>query len=754
MATTKIYGNASAFISHKRPDAVLGTGASYDYDVNNESRKLLQSFGPIPESLLYKEITALSVYAYCHSWKFSTSFGGTADVSVLYEPFTPEAVTYNTRPSAGRSFGANVFRDDVPAYQALLSYSGLLFGDEILSNGVMLDTYEFQIYTNQGSQKPYVLVTHGDTNVGLTVSASAPRVNEKIRKEATTVFQWYSYASSDDTLAAVEPSKATFRWRNKGSTSIHEVSLDARSSYSAPAGTFDVGTIEWQVEVLSNSGVTTTTEWRENTVVSPEISGASPASGFVPKFQDALFSWAISHSGFTDTVAQKSANFKWRVTGSSTINKISVGADTFVTVPANTFTADSIQWQVEATTVGGSVAISEWYTISTLEQASTAKPLRPVNTVIGSSVDNTFYWEHIIPTGSAQTAFDLQTSPDGAVWSNLQTGSTQNTFATVPANTLPGGDLYWRVRTYNTDSTAGEWSEAAHCIVIAAPNAPSVSVTRNAPKFSIRWQQTGQQAYEIRVDGTVVQKKFGVDTAYEHISHLDDGTHIIEVRIQNKYSLWSDWSSVSIVVTNKSGGAIKANATGGNPIVLSWNAYVAYSSYSVYRDGTKIGESDTGLFTDHFAVGVVEYQVRGVLSDGNYTMSNPVEVDASVSRMMIAAVDSPEWLDISLSASSLRRTTYNAAQAVTFKNYIGNALPSAEIGEHVSKTYNFDVAWPTKDRASIEAFERLLGKLVCVKTPYDGRFIGILNPIDRRENRFVTTFNASVTLVDWKEMGK
>lgn len=482
------------------------------------------------------------------------------------------------------------------------------------------------------------------------------------------------------------------------------------------------------------------------------------AAATISKALDTTFSWsAVPTSSYLvgdEVITPKTTKFRWRYAGASTYTEVSVGTARTYTVAAGTFKSGTLEWQVAVTSNSDITTTTPWTSVEIKEPVPSTVIVSPKNAVLDAAVPVTFQWSHVISNGTPQTKYDLQTSPDASAWTTIRTESTPQTSTVFEANTLVGGDLYWRVRTYNSDGISGDWSEAAHCIVIAAPDAPVIAITRNAPRFAIRWQQTGQRAYEIRLDGEVILKKFGLETSYEYGSYLEDGVHTVTVRIQNQYSLWSDWGSTDIVVGNNEGDAVRLSADAGDAVTLRWNASEECDSYFIYRDSVKIGESVSGSFTDHFAVGHVTYQVRGIRSDGNYTMSNSVEVDASVSHMMIAAVDNPEWLDISLSASSLRQTTYNAAQAVTFKNYIGNALPSAEIGEHVSKTYNFDAAWPTKDRGSIEAFERLLGKLVCVKTPYDGRFVGILNPINRRENRFVTTFNASVTLVDWKEMGK
>ena len=398
------------------------------------------------------------------------------------------------------------------------------------------------------------------------------------------------------------------------------------------------------------------------------------------------------------------------------------------------------------------VTTTPWTTVAIKEPVPSTVLVSPKNAVLDAATEIRFEWSHVISNGTPQTKYDFQASPDNSTWSTIRTEATSETVSVFGPNIFDGGDLYWRVRTYNSDEIAGDWSESAHCIVIAAPDTPVVAITKNEPRFAIRWQQTGQQAFELMLDGTVILKKFGLDTSYQHNDYLADGSHIIQVRIQNKYGLWSDWGAVQILTNNITGPAINLFATAGESVELRWDTSSSYVEYWIYRNNVKIGQSNVGFYIDPFAAGLATYHVRGIpQNSGTYTLSNPIEVDASVKKMMISAVENLQWLDISKSISSLRETSINASHSITFKNYIGTELPSAEIGEHVSKTFRFDVAWLTRDQNNIQAFERLIGKLVCIKTPYGRRIIGILNPVDRQQNKFATTFSANVTLVDWKE---
>ena len=494
----------------------------------------------------------------------------------------------------------------------------------------------------------------------------------------------------------------------------------------------------------------------QDALVGLQLSDLSPAEGaFVQKNKASIFSWnaAVSEDDQCyGEVAVKSAVFRWK-NESGTTRAINAGSSLSLEVPANTFSGSSIQWQVEVTANSGVVTTSDWVTVSTAEPTSSAIAKSPKNTAIDGTAENVFFWEHVISTGTAQTAFEIQSSPDNKTWKTILTGTTKATSAVIPSDTLAGGDLYWRVRTFNSDGVAGAWSEAAHAIVIAAPDVPALTITDNAPRFSLRWQQSGQQAYELQVDGLTLVKRFGEESNYSHGEYLRAGSHTVQIRIQNKYGLWSDWGRAALQITNTDGPGIELRADANNVVTLNWSTDGEYDKFLIYRNGKLIGKTATNSFTDYFAIGNVDYHVRGVYTDsGSYTMSNGVEVNASAPCIMISSVNEPLWQKLKLSKGSLRSTGLSASHSVTYLHHVGAALPSAEIGEAVSMTYELDCAFRASDMDAARVFEALLGKLVCVKEPGGERYIGVLDSLSKENvGRLYRSYKARIALVDWEE---
>lgn len=472
-----------------------------------------------------------------------------------------------------------------------------------------------------------------------------------------------------------------------------------------------------------------------------------------------IFSWELGTNALPNNPprtywpTQTSATVEWRSGEGAATSQKSVGTASSVTLPAGTFTTASVQWRVGIEASNGQKVYSDWISCTTVDAQSTTQLLSPKNTVIDGSRETVFTWRHVIETGTAQTAFELQTSPDGASWETILTESTADTSVTISGGTLPGGDVYWRVRTYNANGSAGEWSEVAHIIVIAAPEAPALIITDDSPHFAIRWQQSGQQAYELKLDGVTLVTRFGAESHYNHDGYLTPGSHNVQVRIQNKYGLWSDWGSAALQITNVEGSAIVLHAEVDNVVTLSWTADATYSAFLVYRDGCLIGQTALRAYADHFALGPVTYQIRGVYADnGNYTVSNSVSVNVVVPCIMVSSVNAPKWKELKLSMGSLRNTELSVSRSVSYQHYIGAALPSAEIGEAISKVYNLDCAFLLSDPNTAQEFESLLGELVCVKEPGGDCYVGILDSLSKKTvHRMYRSYSASITLVDWEE---
>ena len=480
---------------------------------------------------------------------------------------------------------------------------------------------------------------------------------------------------------------------------------------------------------------------------------ATPKSGWINEKQDNTFTWDISTDDFTlSPITQSSAIFRWRTSSGSSATEINLTTEQSVVIPANTFSTDNIQWQVSVVTRDGDNVTSEWFNLTTVDSQSSAKIIAPKSSIINTSNITRFSWQHIIETGSMQSGFDVQYSANnGSSWITINTDlNNNNQYYDIPPNTLPGGELLFRVRTYNTDNVAGSWSDSVSNIVIAAPAIPSIAIDIMSPRPTVSWQSSEQQAYQIQfADLYDSGTQFGINKSFKSPVYLPDGQNVIRVRVQNAYGLWSDWGIANINVVNIPGESITLLANATDIVTLNWEA--DNDKYYIYRDGILIAATIATKYTDNFSIGQHEYQVRGVNSGSdNYTMSNTAIVTSHSDTIMISPVNNPNWQRLKHSMQSDRLKVISKTQNISFMNFAGSEYPSAEISEFKTNKYTFDVAFI--EQADRNLFESLLGQVVCIKDNKENLLFGIISSYTRTDTTFMSSYSVTVNEIEYNEV--
>nr|DAW55717.1 MAG TPA: hypothetical protein [Caudoviricetes sp.] len=498
----------------------------------------------------------------------------------------------------------------------------------------------------------------------------------------------------------------------------------------------------------------------ESDTIGLTLRETSPASGAIIKTQDNTFTWRVaedSDNQCAPALEQASAVFRWRSGTSGTIHTINVSGNTqSVTVPANTFAGTtSIQWQVAVTANSGVVTTSKWVTLSTADATPTAAPLSPVDTVIDGSKDVLFQWQHSISTGTAQSKADLQKSTDGSTWQTLATVTGAARQWTCPAGTLTSSIKYWRVRTYNADGIAGEWSDAAQIVVIAAPTAPSIQIKSTGPRPSISWQTSEQEAYQVELDGKLSGgTHYGTDKTWTSPSYLADGNHTVRVRVQNQYGMWSSWGAAALPVTNTPGASITLSVQASSVADLSWQTSGSYDFYLVYRNGKPIAKLTQTQYTDELSSGSTTYQVRGCYADSsNYGLSSAVTATITTGQY-VTLYGIASGKKVTLKHCGLKNQPVQNAinRDIQYIFMYGSTYPHAERSEFVTKKVGGTAVFlPGEDKAG---FDALIGELVCLKTQSGEMVIGYLNETSdvSRVNPDKSVVNFSIQQIDYAEV--
>lgn len=481
------------------------------------------------------------------------------------------------------------------------------------------------------------------------------------------------------------------------------------------------------------------------------------AGAYLNRHAAAKLTWALATNAYGGPAAftQASAVLSWRNGASGAVNSVDVnGGEMAAAIPADTFPSTAeLQWKVNITFASGETAESDWATLTTIDSTSSCALVSPVSTFIDGSVVNRFAWDHIIATGTAQSAYDLQYSIDnGATWTDIASAvAAENQYCDVPADTLPAGTLLWRVRTYNADGVGGTWSASATIVVQAAPAAPLITSVTATPRPEIAWQSSGQQAYQVTAGDYNSGAVFGTIKTHKIPMFLPDGSASIRVRIQNEFGLWSAWAAVNIIVANAGSGTFTLSATvdANTNVHLTWQGAGEIACYYVYRDGTLIGKTDETTFTDHLAIGLCSYTVRAVAGD-DYILSAPVAVDVACETAVVADVDTFDWRMLPYLRDAEPVIKASATRQVTYQHYSGRRFPLAEIAEYEDETYSFEYSF--LDRAEAMAVRGLLGKIVAVKTPHGECYVGVLEAMPYSTDWAATDVAFTVRAVDYKDV--
>lgn len=508
--------------------------------------------------------------------------------------------------------------------------------------------------------------------------------------------------------------------------------------------------------------ISTTGKSPEIQYVTELIPGASSASNapYIDKAQENYFKWKTVRTGVSVSGNSLTHAFLWKKQDADSwneINNVELYSGNYykITIPANTFPSGKIEYKVRAQ-LGSNTKYSSPYFISTEESTPTAKCEYPKDTLL-SMEDTTFAWDYIITSGGNQYAFELQKSTDGTEWTTLvaKTVSTE-TSTIVPAASLTGGDMYWRVRVYNNDDVASEWSDPAKVLVVAAPAAPGIVITSDAPRFSIRWSAADQQGYEVAVDGVTVLSRYGTASTYTYDDWLTDGSHTVAVRVQNKYSLWSEWSTAALPILNTPGATIILGAKAA-PVPQIRITSNGYDYYVVYRSGKRVAKVKPGIlttFTDNFANGENTYIVRGGYDEnGNYGESAEITVTAGYDTLTLYDTVSGKRLRLGNAKRQSRETNLTISRNATLTHYSGAQLPTAETGQQRDRRYQFECAFSTRDeRKNAEALEAMLGHIVCVCDQYGTALVGIASSSRVTVSQFMYSYTVSVDEVDFDEV--
>ena len=582
-ATRDITFSKNAYVKRKSPNTHYSISAGTSYivsrNIDDSSDDNLLLFGGAnswPSSLKRKRIIQAKVHVYL---KFGT---GTCVIRGCKD-FAASSVTYNKMPAdtdidgsttaaeASTSVGSwkNVWvtMDDLGASYRAEAAISILQNGAVYIEGDSYSSWAPELFTPwyaktvlSDDSKPVVRIYYDDAVDITSKVVIGTKLSGTVNPEKAQTVTWSlkknsSYYCYNEVWTQ---SSAKFYWKVSGASSWNTINISGSTmKVTIPAFTFPTGkTIQYYVQATDNDGTTTSTSTYSFTTPASKITPQNcPTSGYLNPRNPVKFSWYFAHTN--GDYPQQSAKLCWKVSGASSWNEVPASGTTQnLTIPAypeeGSFPiASTIEWYLYGVDSSGSASQTLTYTISTTAATAYATANSPDSSVEDGSAPITFKWTLTSADGYAISRVILQWKlPSANSWTTLMDENEAVSEWTASAGTFPAGEVQWHVQAYNIDGVAGPLSDTSF-ICVDAPDPVQGLRATDVPISTISWQSDGQEAYEISIDGEVVQKAFGVGVySWTVPEPLSDGEHIITVRIQGIYGLWSQPSETSIFVEN------------------------------------------------------------------------------------------------------------------------------------------------------------------------------------------------------------
>lgn len=678
---------------------------------------------------------------------------------------------YITAPSSGQSI----------LYGSTINFAWEARGDGTQTKAeieVDYDTQTPSTYTVNGSATTYSSSAYrsvGQHNWRIRLTSSYGKVSDWVYSRFTistgSVNINLLYPTGNERVYG--DTEITLSWEYTGDGTVGDtqlqISIDNGQNWvdrpvsqpTFPALYFSAGTVKWRVRVAPAGG--SYGGWKQASfVVAYEAYSYieqknSPTSGNINASVAQTFTATLKTQGTPhDPFTLQSAVFRWKAQEDAIYHDISMtvsGLDASTTIPANTFPVGAIVWYIEGTDNTDSTTQTPEYTVSTLPSDIDAQPVAPSGTIEISNDDITFTWRFASTSGEPQNGAELQYSYDQITWLALaQVTGTTSTFVAEP-NTFSAATVFWRVRAFNRQGTAGPWSSVAQFVAFGAPDAPSVTVDE-VPFAVIHWQVVGQSAFEVEVDGTTYGPFIGADKEYALYDYLEDGVHTARVRVRGEYGLWGLWGETQFTIENESTSFLVLRCRSYVDADLAWNGGIG--NYYVYRDHKLIARTNGLTFSDRTAIGTHDYYVVEKMQSGNYNKSNIVTKTMDVDCMHMAALAGGDWVAIRHTLKSQSDPSYSQSATVVYDHLDGSEYVSVSVGPFLEESASYSAVFLYTEKEEHLRFRELFRKPVIMKTTDGEVLIGFLDAYERkpktsRNRQYYTAYTFRLQRIDWED---
>lgn len=469
-----------------------------------QAKRFLMKFAPLPSALKHNKLIGVQIMA-CLSAQGTLLYDATIYYGVLPDAFDGASVTWataNIPKSSFESIGIETKRrDDQPsdeetpdsvvgywanhnAAKALIK-SGCAFAynnanldqfimirPKLLAGGLIYATITYDELVIQTSQITY---------------KSGPRSGYSNPRNAMT-FGW-SYTPVDSSIICADDSftqqSATFYWKASTDESYQSVAITGDSkTVTIPANTFPTAsTIQWYVSGTDEDGTTTQTDVFSFSTVAGTATAKciSPVNSVEDGSAPITFRWSLTS---TDGQTPSRIRSSWRKESDPDDNQYwqnlfdTTNIVNSFTVPANTFPAGGIRWNIRVWNIDGVEGNRDFGTFICV-----AAPDAPEGLSATEVAFTTISWQ-----SSEQQAYEI--SIDGNV---VKKGFGADVYSWQTSEPLSDGDHVISVRV---QGIYGFWSQPSS-ITITVQNREGASITLLANfdlDAELIWETTAAQS--------------------------------------------------------------------------------------------------------------------------------------------------------------------------------------------------------------------------------------------------------------------
>lgn len=498
--------------------------------------------------------------------------------------------------------------------------------------------------------------------------------------------------------------------------------------------------------------------------VPPEKPSSLYPSGITLNPRDVVrFSWLHNSK---ENLQQKGFTLEYSTNGGGTWTTVSqTTSNQYYDMPANTLpSTGNVMWRVK--TLDDNNSESEYstasFTLGVVPQKAPI-PISPISQYLDENKPIRFEWSFVGGSPSeTQSKFDLQYSTNGGSSWTTKTLTTSNTFYELPAGTFSGGNVTWRVRTYNNWNEVSPYSENKSFTVIGSPPIPLISSVSNSARPTVTWQSTNQHLYELQIlkDNKIIFDTGSIpstsDRSFKLPIYLADGNYFVKLRIANEYNLYSEWAEKSFIIST-----VKPIKPIIDVFSDEYSVTIKTSNTSlktlVYRDNIYIGEVINNHFTDCTGENNKEYQyfIRTIDSNESFSDSDIKLAKCKFRGNTLALADEPgafikEFIKLRFGYNSRPKKSNQFGVNANLTYYDGRKYPVAEYSEFNNRVKSLTFFVRTIEE--VEAIEKMIeARRTFLYRNNNGKNIyGAIFDISYEEDIFGYEISFTITQTDYR----